>query len=142
MLELTGKSAPTTGLEGKFSVQHSAAIVTHEGKSQARQYSDAAVQNPDVTALRKKVQVEIEPGLRVDEAKVTVSLRDGRTLHHHVVHALGSIERPMNDEQVDAKFMDLASTVMTREQATQALAACRAVGQAHDAGAVGRALSV
>ena len=142
VLELTGKSAPTTGLEGKFSVQHSAAIVTHEGKSQARQYSDAAVQNPDVTALRKKVQVEIELGLRVDEAKVTVSLRDGRTLHHHVVHALGSIERPMNDEQVDAKFMDLASTVMTREQATQALAACRAVGQAHDAGAVGRALSV
>ena len=92
--------------------------------------------------LRKKVQVEIEPGLRVDDAKVTVSLRDGRTLHHHVVHALGSIERPMNDEQVDAKFMDLASTVMTREQATQALTACRAVGQAHDAGAVGRALSV
>ncbi len=141
VLELTGKSAPTTGLEGKFSVQHSAAIVTHEGKSQARQYSDAAVQDPAVTKLRSKVQVAIEPGLRVDEAKVTTTLHDGRVLHHHVVHALGSIERPMNDEQVDAKFMDLASTVMTPEQATQALAACRAVGQAKDAGAVGRALS-
>jgi 2-methylcitrate dehydratase PrpD len=141
VLELTGKSAPTTGLEGKFSVQHSAAIVTHEGKSQARQYSDAAVQDPAVTKLRSKVQVAIEPGLRVDEAKVTVVLNDGRVLHHHVVHALGSIERPMNDAQVDAKFMDLASTIMTPEQATQALAACRAVGQAKDAGAVGRALS-
>jgi len=123
-------------------VQHSAAIVTHEGKSQARQYSDVAVQNPDVTALRTKVQVAIEPGLRVDEAKVTITLKDGRTLSHHVVHALGSIERPMNDEQVDAKFMDLASAVMTLDQATQALAACRAVGQVPDAGAVGRALSV
>ena len=142
VLELTGKSAPTTGLEGKFSVQHSAAIVTHEGKSQARQYSDAAVQDPAVTTLRTKVLVAIEPGIRVDEAKVTVTLLDGRTLHHHVVHALGSIERPMNDEQVDAKFMDLASNVMTPEQATQALAACRAVGQATDAGAVSRALSV
>ena len=123
-------------------MQHSAAIVTHEGKSQARQYSDVAVQNPDVTALRTKVQVAIEPGLRVDEAKVTITLKDGRTLSHHVVHALGSIERPMNDEQVDAKFMDLASAVMTLDQATQALAACRAVGQVPDAGAVGRALSV
>jgi hypothetical protein len=47
----------------------------------------------------------------------------------------------MNDAQVDAKFMDLASTVMTPEQAAQALAACRAVGQVTDAGAVGRALS-
>lgn len=141
VLELTGKTAPTTGLEGKFSVQHSAAIVTHEGKSQARQYSDATVQDPAVTKLRSKVQVAIEPGLRVDEAKVTMTLHDGRVLHHHVIHALGSIERPMNDAQVDAKFMDLASTVMTPEQATQALAACRAVGQAKDAGAVGRALS-
>lgn len=140
VLELTGKSAPTTGLEGKFSVQHSAAIVTHEGKSQARQYSDAAVQDPAVTKLRSKVQVAIEPGIRVDEAKVTMTLHDGRILQHHVVHALGSIERPMNDEQVDAKFMDLASTVMTREQATQALAACRSVGHVKDAGAVGRAL--
>jgi len=141
VLELTGKSAPTTGLEGKFSVQHSAAIVTHEGKSQARQYSDAAVQDPAVTKLRSKVQVAIEQGLRVDEAKVTATLNDGRVLHHHVIHALGSIERPMNDTQVDAKFMDLASTVMTPEQATNALAACRAVGQAKDAGTVGRALS-
>jgi hypothetical protein len=48
----------------------------------------------------------------------------------------------MNDEQVDAKFMDLASAVMTPDQATRALAACRAVGQVPDAGAVGRALSV
>jgi len=142
VLELTGKSAPTTGLEGKFSVQHSAAIVTHEGKSQARQYSDAAVQIPAVNTLRAKVQVAIEPGLRVDEAKVTMTLQDGRVLHHHVIHALGSIERPMSDEQVDAKFMDLASNVMTPEQAMQALAACRAVGQAKDAGAVGRALSI
>ena len=142
VLELTGKSAPTTGLEGKFSVQHSAAIVTHEGKSQARQYSDAAVQIPAVNTLRSKVQVALEPGLRVDEAKVTMTLQDGRVLQHHVVHALGSIERPMNDEQVDAKFMDLGLNVMTPEQARQALAACRAVGQAPDAGAMGRALSV
>ena len=70
-----------------------------------------------------------------------MTLQDGRVLHHHVVHALGSIERPMNDEQVDAKFMDLASNVMTPEQATQALTACRAVAQASDAGVVGRALS-
>jgi hypothetical protein len=99
------------------------------------------VQDPAVTKLRSKVQVAIEPGLRVDEAKVTATLKDGRVLYHHVIHALGSIARPMNDAQVDAKFMDLASTVITPEQATNALAACRAVGQAKDAGTVGRALS-
>jgi hypothetical protein len=88
VLELTGKSAPTTGLEGKFSVQHSAAIVTHEGKSQARQYSDAAVQDPAVTKLRSKVQVAIEPGLRVDEAKVTVVLNDGRVLPAFIGQAI------------------------------------------------------
>ena len=141
VLELTGKSTPTTGLEGKFSVQHSAAIATHEGKSQSRQYSDAAVLDPTVSALRKKVQVTIEPGLRVDEAHVAITLNDGRVLKHHVLHALGSIECPMNDAQIDAKFMDLAARVMTDEQAKTALVACRTIGDQPDAGKVGIALA-
>lgn len=142
VLELTGKHEPTTGLEGKFSVKHSAAIVLHEGLSTSRHYTDAAVLEPAVAALRKCVEVTIEPGVRVDEAYVSVKLRDGRTLTHHVEHALGSIERPMNDTQIDAKFMDLAQVVMTKEQAARALESCRSVELLTDAGDVGRALAV
>ena len=86
--------------------------------------------------------VEIVPGIRVDEAYVSVRLKDGRKLEHHVEHALGSIKRPMNDAQIDDKFMDLAYVVMTQEQASRALHACRSVESLTDAGRIGEALAL
>ncbi len=140
--ELTGKPAPTTGLEGKFSVNHSAAIALHEGRSTSGHYTDTAVRIPEVAALRERVTVEIVPGIRVDEAYVSVRLKDGRKLEHHVEHALGSIKRPMNDMQIDDKFMDLAHVVMTQAQASRALHACRSVESLTDAGTIGEALAL
>ena len=140
--ELTGKPAPTTGLEGKFSVNHSAAIALHEGRSTSSHYTDAAVHIPAVAALRDRVTVEIDPGVRVDEAFVSVRLKDGRLVSHHVEHALGSIRRPMNDTQINEKFMDLAQAAMTRDQATRALTACRAVESLDSAGEIGQALAL
>ena len=140
--ELTGKPAPTTGLEGKFSVNHSAAIALHEGRSTSSHYTDAAVRIPAVAALRDRVTVEIVPGVRVDEAYVSVRLKDGRLLEHHVEHALGSIRRPMNDAQIDEKFMDLAQVVMTRDQAAGALQTCRRIESLANAGEIGQALAL
>jgi 2-methylcitrate dehydratase PrpD len=140
--ELTGKPAPATGLEGKFSVNHSAAIALHTGRSTSGHYTDAAVRIPEVAALRERVTVDIVPGIRVDEAYVRVRLKDGRLLEHHVEHALGSIKRPMNDAQIDDKFMDLAQVVMTQEQAAHALHVCRSVESLVGAGAIGEALAL
>ena len=139
--ELTGKPAPTTGLEGKFSVNHSAAIALHEGRSTSGHYTDEAVRIPAVAALRDRVTVEIVPDVRVDEAYVAVRLRDGRCLEHHVEHALGSIRRPMNDAQIDEKFMDLAQVVMTRDQVAAALQTCRRIESLAHAGEIGQALA-
>ena len=139
--ELTGKPAPTTGLEGKFSVNHSAAIALHEGRSTSGHYTDEAVRIPAVAALRDRVTVEIVPDVRVDEAYVAVRLRDGRCLEHQVEHALGSIRRPMNDAQIDEKFMDLAQVVMTRDQVAAALQTCRRIESLAHAGEIGQALA-
>ena len=87
------------------------------------------------------MSVEIVPGVRVDEAYVSVRLKDGKLLEHHVEHALGSIRRPMNDAQIDDKFMDLAQVVMTRDQAERALQACRGVDSLASAGEIGQALA-
>ena len=43
VLELTGKTAPKTGLEGKFSVYHAAAMAFIEGDGGEAQFSDRAV---------------------------------------------------------------------------------------------------
>ena len=73
---------------------------------------------------------------------MSVRLKDGRLLEHHVEHALGSIRRPMNDAQIDEKFMDLAQVVMTRDQAAGALQTCRRIESLANAGEIGQALAL
>lgn len=141
VLELTGKPQPMTGLEGKFSVYHSAAIVSLTGFSTSKHYTDNAVRGEEVTALRQKVTVEIDASIRVDEAHITVTLHDGTTHYHHVDHALGSLERPMSDTNLNQKFIDLVSDILPASQVQNSLEKCWQVNALPDAGVLGELLS-
>ena len=141
VVELTGKSQPTTGLEGKFSVYHSAAIVSLTGFSSSKHYTDSVVSRDDVTTLRQKVTVEPDNSIRVDEAHIVVTLRDGATHRHHVEHALGSLERPMSDENLNQKFTDLVSDILPSSQVIKGLEQCWMINTLADAGELGKVLS-
>ncbi|HWB96572.1 MAG TPA: MmgE/PrpD family protein [Bryobacteraceae bacterium] len=121
VLELTGKRTPRTGLEGKFSVFHSVAVAIIRGAAGEREYSDACVADPQVTGLRDKVDAKTDKTIRDDEAYLTVVLKDGRKLERHVLHALGSLERPMSNADLETKFMGLCEGVLAKDRAARAL---------------------
>jgi 2-methylcitrate dehydratase PrpD len=140
VLELTGKSEPRTGLEGKFSVYHSAAVVLLDGMSTSKHYTDAVVNRRDVVALRPKVSVEIDRSVAVDEASLVIELKDGSVLSQHVEHALGSLEKPMSDAEINLKFLDLTAGKFSQEKSHRALEQCWLVGQLTNAGDLGALL--
>ena len=45
---------------------------------------------------------------------MVLTLRDGRTLERHVAHNLGTPDNPMTDQQLEDKFLALASPVLGR----------------------------
>ncbi|SHH67956.1 MmgE/PrpD family protein [Pollutimonas bauzanensis] len=141
VLELTGKTQPLTGLEGKFSVFHSAAIALLKGSSTAWNYSDQAVRDPAVIALRERVTAQPQAGMREDEARITIRLKNGQTIAHHVEHALGSLERPMSDSDLSGKFKDLARDIWPAGQMEEALALCWRADTLADAGEIGNRLA-
>ena len=124
VLELTGKTRPTTGLEGKFSVYHAAAMALIEGCSLSSHFTDATVHRQDVIDVRDRVKVQSIPELRVDEARAVFTLRDGTRFEHHVEYALGSLGRPMSDDDLSKKFLLLAEKVLSRKDAERALHVC------------------
>src|SRR5262249_6099582 len=63
VLELTGKRQPQTGLEGKFSVFHCAAVAIIDGAAGVAQFSDARVRDHDVVALRDRVSATADPSI-------------------------------------------------------------------------------
>lgn len=113
VLELTGKKTPNTGLEGKFSVYHAAAIGLLYGRAHESEYADDAIRNPDVIAIRDRVNAAADPAVKSYlEAYVSIKLRDGRVLERHVPHALGTLRRPMSDKDLEAKFRALVAPVL------------------------------
>lgn len=125
VVELTGKRNPQTGLEGKFSVYHSAAIALLFGEAGERQYSDACVRDPRVISLRDRVAgATVDPSIRPDEAYVSVKLKNGKLLEKHVDHALGSLERPMSNADLESKFRGLTGEILTKEEADRLLGLC------------------
>jgi 2-methylcitrate dehydratase PrpD len=139
VLELTGKRSPQVGLEGKFSVYHSAAVAIIHGRAGEAEYGDACVRDPRVISLRDKVQAVAEEAIREDEAYVTITLKDGRKLTKHVEHAIGSLGRPMSDAELDAKFRGLAEGNLGKARTDALIALCRRVDSLSDAAELARA---
>lgn len=121
VLELTGKLTPQTGLEGKFSVYHSAAAAYIDGDCGEAQYSDARVCAAEIIALRQKVHAIADPSLRLEEVFAEISYTDGRIETEHVQHCVGSLQNPMSDDQLNSKFLKLCDGVIAKSKAQNAL---------------------
>ena len=130
VLELTGKKTPADGLQAKFSVYHGCAAGLMVGRAGEDEYEDAFVTRADTVALRAKVRAVVDD--RIDEASadVTAHLKDGSQVHVYVEHAIGSMQNPMSDAQLEAKFHSLADGVIGADRAQAAIAACWGMNQA------------
>lgn len=132
VLELTGKKEPQDGLQGKFSVYHGCAAGLLFGRAGEAEYDDAIVRREDVAALRRKVVATVDDSIDEASADVTAVLRDGRREHVFVEHAIGSLERPMTDADLEGKFRTLAEPVIGAERVSKLMAACWGVGGARN----------
>ena len=139
VLELTGKTAPRTGLEGKFSITHAVAVALVEGAGGEKQFSDRAVNDPVIVALRGRVKPVVDPAIRPEQVELTVVLKDGRAFDRRIEHAIGSVERPMSDAALETKFTDLAEGILPDDQVRRVMGLCWRIAELADAGEVARA---
>jgi 2-methylcitrate dehydratase PrpD len=142
VIELTGKKTPKIGLEGKFSIYHSVAVALIEGAAGERQYSDRAVTDPKVIALRERVTATIDPAIKPEQVDMTITLKDGRVLHKFIEHAIGSLEVPMSDQQLEAKFTDLAKGILPDAQVRKLMETCWSVEKLGSASDIAKAAVV
>lgn len=138
VLELTGKKTPRVGLEGKFSVYHSAAVAIIDGAGGEEQYSDARVTDPEVTTLRDKVDAVVDPSIKEDGAIVEIVTDDGKTFTKVVEHAIGSLARPMSDADLEKKFTALCAPHLPQDRIDALIAACWALDREGDAAKIAR----
>jgi 2-methylcitrate dehydratase PrpD len=62
--------------------------------------------------------------------RLTVTLKDGRSIEELYVYASGTRQYPMSPAQIHAKFLDCAKEAVAPERAEKILATLRALGEA------------
>jgi 2-methylcitrate dehydratase PrpD len=139
VLELTGKKTPNEGLEGKFSVYHAVAVAIVEGAAGEKQFSNRAVRDPVVVALRVRVIPIVDVSIKPEQVELTIVLKDGRRLSKRIEHAVGSTEVPMSDSALEAKFADLADGILPKAQVVRLMESCWNVEKLPSASAVAKA---
>ncbi len=106
---------PTTGLEGKFSMEFSLASILVLRRAGLAEYSDEVVNRPDIQETIRKIDYttfsdeEAEAhGYTLWTTFLDLTLRDGRTLSARAEAAKGSASMPLTEDEVAEKFRDCA----------------------------------
>ena len=123
VMDLCNKKSIATGLEGKFSIYHAAALGLGRGRATLVDFTDEAANDPALRRLRELTEAVGDNTVDEDAVVVKVRLNDGREVGMTLEQSIGNLKRPLSDAQLEAKFR-AQSGVVTADQADAAIAAC------------------
>src|SRR5262249_749192 len=136
VMMLTSIKEPTSGLEGKFSVYHAAAVALVEGAAGDRQFSDEAVRARRAAGLRRRVFPSVDPAIGKMQARVTITLKNAERLVAFVEHAVGSVKKPMSNAAIEQKVLGLADGILPSDQVRRVVDLCWRADALDDAGEI------
>jgi len=124
---------PTNTEAAKFNLQYVVASALANGPPGLSAFGEEAIQDARVKALARMVSVAIDPEFADAQedypTRLTVTLRDGRTLEQLRVYASGTRQYPMSPAQIEDKFLDCAAQALAPDAAKQILATLRTLGE-------------
>ena len=117
---------PTTGLEGKFSMEFSLASILVLRRAGLTEYSDEVVNRLDVQEAIRKIDYTVfsdedaqEKGYHLWTTFLDITLKNGRTISARVDAAKGSATMPLTEKEVAEKFRDCAAFAQMPKDRTE-----------------------
>src|SRR3546814_14684071 len=86
--------------------------------------------------VRRKVNAIVDSGMNEASVDAVATLTDGRTVHVHVEHAIGSLQRPMPDNDLENKFHGMTDELLGNEQTSHLISKVWKLAAALDVGVV------
>ena len=125
-LDIIDNGTPEGEYQAKFSIQYTVAHALVHGSVRLNAFLADRMNDPDVRALMKKIEVVADPELSKGypvqrAAQIEVETNDGRTLRHFQPTRKGDPEMPLTDEELEDKFLELATPVIGETRARSLL---------------------
>ena len=119
---------PETAIQSKFSMGYILARAVIDGRVTLDTFTEKGIRDTSVIRLAEKVHMEVDPELEEDAegsrpSKVTIRLRDGRTISARVDYAKGTAKKwPLTPEELRDKFINCAGRALPEKAALDAAA--------------------
>ncbi|PEQ11361.1 hypothetical protein B2G71_17565 [Novosphingobium sp. PC22D] len=129
-----------TELEGKFSFAFLLAAIALRGRCGKDEFTDEFVASPACQAMQARIETHHDEAIDAMgwdkiRSRVAVRLKDGRVLERWADEAYrGGPDNPLTDSQLESKFADNASGLLSAERQDEVFAFLRTIEQASDAG--------
>ena len=126
---------PRTYHEAQVSLPYSIAVALKEGQALLKQYNDRKLKDPVLRRISDITEFTPDATLpRGVSCRMTMTMNDGRKFVAQVDYPKGSIQNPMTDDELLAKFNSLAAPVVGAGRAAQIAALVAAVEKCADIG--------
>jgi 2-methylcitrate dehydratase PrpD len=122
----------STSGQSQVSVQHAVAAALVTGKAGVAQFAQECVNDPQVAALRGKVQVIRDESFPTVAAAVEVVTADGKTHELSQRAARGSDANPMTDKDLEDKLREAAAAVLPRNDVAALIEAIWTLDESDD----------
>ena len=128
---------PTSMLGAKFSIPYAVAAALVRGATDVAAFDPSALGDPKIRGLARRVEVSADPDMSPREvarptARVSITLRDGRTLVETTTVVRGDAANPVPAEDVIAKFRALSTPVLGELRARRVLEAIHEIDTRND----------
>ena len=77
-------------------------------------------------------------GIKEDQVHITMKLKDGRVLEKLVEHCMGSVDNPMRDADLEAKFRAQCKGILPAARVEKLIGLCWGVGKVKSAAEMAR----
>jgi 2-methylcitrate dehydratase PrpD len=112
------------------------------GRAGEHEYADDVVRSPLVIGVRDKVELIVDRSIHEASVDVTLETTDGQKHHIFIERAIGSLEKPMSNEQLKAKFVDQSAPILGVAKTEEAWNLCMNLAAQANLSALLRSLTV
>lgn len=118
---------PVSAQDARFSLQYCLAALLLLGGVRLSAFEPRTMARPDIRSLMTRIGLAEDPALssdypRLRQARLNVTLKDGRLLEHLQETRRGDPEDPLSDDDLVAKFHELSTGILARRDAERLVA--------------------
>ena len=126
---------PQTYHEAQVSLPYSVAVALTDGQALFAQYNDARLREPGLLRLIDMLEISSDSALpRGVSCLLTMTMDDGTQYVSQVDYPKGSIQNPMNDQELRAKFDSLVIPVLGAARAAELATMVESIEDCDDVG--------